>query len=1082
MKQFSHHSPQHNNTQPVAEHAPDKDHLPIDKKKESIIENIVHNPSVLVSGETGSGKTTQLPLWLLEKFPNKKICATSPRVLPARSVSNFVSGKIGENVGGTVGLVTRQDRRVSKDTRLTFMTDGVLLSMLHNDITLPEFDIVMIDEAHERTINIDLLLGLLKEVQVYRENEGLPELKIIIASATMEEEKFANYFDGAPVERVEGRMYPVTTHYHEPLVVDGKEEPFTDAAVRVLVEEIISPNKEGDVLVFMPGEGEIKAVVDILKKRLNDESNIILPLHGSMNPEEQNKIFEVSDKRKIIVATNIAETSVTIDGIKHVIDSGVAKENRYDPITGISALKIVKISQANMKQREGRAGRTAPGACYRLMSKEEFDRREPFQRAEILRANLSDVILRMLDMGIKDIEHFDFIEKPSLTHIRSALQELHTLGAIDKEGDITDVGVEMVGYQMRPDVARMLVEGRHEGVLGTMVTITAFLAAAKSPFIFPGEAKTPEEAISNRERLRNQEKLRVPGSDIKTFLNIWNTWLEHRKAASFCYDYFLNSKVLQEINETRLQVLKALGDVEISSEDTDIGSLDVEKVIKCILAAIPDSLFYTDYERKYYNPIQESAGKKGAQIFPGSSCFMQGEELMLAFNVSPTEKINKKGEKTSNLWARICHTIPLKDAKRLLGDICEEKKVPSRFLYAASSAVTYDVFVHGKKIGRYSKQIFSPEDILYTGASDIMFNNRTEYERYEQLYVRSGGSLPKVILRDFYDDIAKALDIKDEQGVIAHKEDFIFRCNLHVDEEEIEAIERDSPSNIKVQGFTFPIFYHIDPLYNGFVAEIEVPHTDALDALLSLDTLSFPRMKQVTIRYNGFKYRSLELLRRAIEKKKIEQQALQERLRTEFMSRARSSAGNQKERYGKGEESRPVGEQVLRAVKNIQRVVEEKKRISPEEERARWVKEFGVLPGVLELIKNTIKGKHERELSEKDKTKMLERLQEIRREVRRLEEVLQAKEINHESVRGRISTVMQSIGTLLKGAGSSSTLTILLSSIENISSSLTVAARTNGEDTKALQEKIREKAVVMAFNGERELNLDQATDIIIELI
>jgi hypothetical protein len=241
-------------------------------------------------------------------------------------------------------------------------------------------------------------------------------------------------------------------------------------------------------------------------------------------------------------------------------------------------------------------------------------------------------------------------------------------------------------------------------------------------------------------------------------------------------------------------------------------------------------------------------------------------------------------------------------------------------------------------------------------------------------------------------------------------------------------------------------------------------------------------MKQVTIRYNGFKYRSLELLRRAIEKKKHEQQAVQERLRAEFMLRARSGAGNQKERYGKGEESRPVGEQVLRAVQKIQRVVEEKKRISPEEERVKWVKEFGVLPGVLELIKNTIKGKHERELSEKDKTKMLERLQEIRREMRRLEEVLQAKEINHESVRGRISTVMQSIGTLLKGAGSSSTLTILLSSIENISSSLTVAARTNGEDTKALQEKIREKAIVMAFNGERELNLDQATDIIIELI
>jgi hypothetical protein len=843
--------------------------LPIDAHRDTIIEAVRSNPSSIIIGETGSGKTTRIPLFLLHEFLDAKIAVTSPRVLPALSVSEYVAEEgLGQKVGEEVGVITRQERTVSDATRLTFMTDGILLSMLRKDQLLMGLDIVMVDEAHERSLNIDLVLGLLKQAQEARSKQGLKELKIIVTSATIEEKKFSDYFQEAPPIKVPGRLYPIDVRYEQET---NTEIPVTRRAAKKVLE-VVSSTVNGDILIFMPGEDEIRKTIDEIEERNGNNRIVdfeILPLYGSMPKEEQKKVFYKNGKRKIIVATNVAETSVTIPGVRYVIDSGLAKQMNFNPITGIDELATIEISQANMNQRAGRAGRTGPGECFRLVSKEDFETREPFQVPEIMRANLSEVILHMKEMGIKNVADFDFIDKPSNARVMVALLHLAELGALDDDGNITEMGKEMSRLQMRPDLSRMLLEAKQmdEHTLSAMVDLCSMLSSTKPIFVNPNVIKTKnyEESESLRERERNQNGLKIVGSDLMTLINVWEKWTDSNYRGSFAYKHLLNGKALSEVGLARQQLLKSLGVAGIEVRHGR-GEVDKNKIAQAILAGAPEALFFsqsTFSRMPTYEPFNGAIDLSGAKIFPGSVVFQQGGKIIIALNLrqSDSEKDDLFGgtRKFTNLWARTCHKLTIADLEKIKpGSV---KKVPVGEPVEDWSGRDWkqrvDVYVLGKRIDEGSIIVPRPlyaeglpprnrfgstsdlwrerlrephiesvqQEVSYESnpwqisglLSEIHERNTFEViakvkeyrERGGKHFTLSADNLDTIddIHNNFYARVAKEKGIKTRADVLAHASDFELRLDDFITPEMRASIDEDSPDKIRFHEKTAPITY-----------------------------------------------------------------------------------------------------------------------------------------------------------------------------------------------------------------------------------------------------------------------------------
>ena len=537
--------------------------LPVHEKLEEIKKAIAENQITIICGETGSGKTTQLPKICLElgRGAAGLIGHTQPRRLAARSVAERIAEELKSEIGSAVGYKVRFTDHTSRDACVKLMTDGILLAETQTDRYLATYDTIIIDEAHERSLNIDFLLGYLKQLLPRR-----PDLKVIITSATIDAERFSQHFNGAPVLEVSGRTYPVEILYR-PLTSkdeDDAEVELTDAIVNAADE--LARYGEGDILVFLPGEREIREAAEALRKstlRRNDE---ILPLFARLSHAEQHKIFHPSGaKRRIVLATNVAETSLTVPGIKYVIDTGLARVKRYSARAKVEQLHVEKISQAAARQRSGRCGRVSAGVCIRLFSEEDFNSRTEFTDPEIVRSNLAAVILRMAALKLGDVAAFPFLEAPDQRYINDGFQVLLELGAVNEHNGLTKLGEQMARLPIDPKIARILLAAKKHDCMAEILVIASALSI-QDPRERPLEAR--DAAAKAHERFTDKQ------SDFLAYLNIWDSFqrerdkgLSNKQLVQWCRQYFLSHLRMREWRELHHQLAQTAIEMGLTTKE-----------------------------------------------------------------------------------------------------------------------------------------------------------------------------------------------------------------------------------------------------------------------------------------------------------------------------------------------------------------------------------------------------------------------------------------------------------------------------------------------------------------------------------
>ncbi|WP_406285766.1 ATP-dependent RNA helicase HrpA [Streptomyces sp. NBC_00209] len=609
--------------------------LPVSQKKDEILEAIRDHQVVIVAGETGSGKTTQIPKICMELGRGLRgmIGHTQPRRIAARTVAERIADELKTPLGETVGWKVRFTDQVNPDaTFVKLMTDGILLAEIQTDRELLAYDTIIIDEAHERSLNIDFLLGYLARLLPRR-----PDLKVVVTSATIDPERFSRHFGEAPIIEVSGRTYPVEVRYR-PLLEEDADDADRDqiTAICDAVDELQSEGP-GDVLVFLSGEREIRDTADALGKR-NLRNTEVLPLYARLSHAEQHRVFQRHTGRRIVLATNVAETSLTVPGIKYVIDPGTARISRYSHRTKVQRLPIERISQASANQRKGRCGRTSDGICIRLYSEDDFLTRPEFTDAEILRTNLASVILQMTAAGLGDIEKFPFIDPPDHRNIRDGVQLLQELGALDPgEKDpkkrLTPLGRKLSQLPVDPRLARMVVEADRNGCVREVMVIAAALSI-----------QDPRERPSDKQTQADQQHARFKDetSDFLAFLNMWRYIREQQKergSSSFrrmCKQEYLNFLRIREWQDIYAQlrtVAKQMG-IELNEEDAPEQSVHTS-----LLAGLLSHIGLKDTEKNEY------LGARSAKfaIFPGSALFKKQPRFVMSAELV----------ETSRLWARV---------------------------------------------------------------------------------------------------------------------------------------------------------------------------------------------------------------------------------------------------------------------------------------------------------------------------------------------------------------------------------------------------------------------------------------------
>ncbi|EGR1424704.1 ATP-dependent RNA helicase HrpA [Vibrio vulnificus] len=610
--------------------------LPVSQKKDDIADAIAHHQVVIVAGETGSGKTTQLPKICAELGRGKfgLIGHTQPRRLAARSVANRIAEEMETQLGDFVGYKVRFNDQISENTQIKLMTDGILLAEIQHDRFLNQYDTIIIDEAHERSLNIDFILGYLKELLPRR-----PDLKVIITSATIDPERFSNHFGGAPIIEVSGRTYPVETRYR-PLGGETEDDRDQLEGIFDAVDELCDEGL-GDILIFMNGEREIRDTADALAKRKLKDTEIV-PLYARLSAGEQNKIFQPHTGRRIVLATNVAETSLTVPGIKYVIDPGTARISRYSYRTKVQRLPIEPVSQASANQRKGRCGRVQEGICIRLYSEDDFNSRPEFTDPEILRTNLASVILQMTALGLGDIEAFPFVEAPDKRNILDGVRLLEELGAInsnakDPKKRLTAVGKQLARLPIDPRLARMVLEAPRFGCLKEVMIITAALSI-----------QDPRERPSDKQQSADDKHRRFyhEDSDFLTFVNLWNHIQKQQKALSGnqfrrqCKDDYLNYLRVREWQDVYFQIHQSMREMEFKL-NSEPGSYDA--VHSAILTGLLSHVGMKDQEKNEYH------GARNARfhIFPGSGLFKKQPKWVMSAELVETSK----------LWGRIIAKI-----------------------------------------------------------------------------------------------------------------------------------------------------------------------------------------------------------------------------------------------------------------------------------------------------------------------------------------------------------------------------------------------------------------------------------------
>ncbi len=682
--------------------------LPVSGARDEVLAALSEHQVVVVVGDTGSGKTTQLPKMALEYLAGvpgegkKLVGCTQPRRIAAASVAKRVADEMDVTLGDEVGYQVRFDDRCGKNTVLKFMTDGILLAETQGDVQLGDYGVIIIDEAHERSLNIDFLLGYLKRLLTERDN-----LRVIISSATMDAGGFSEFFGKeTPVIDVEGRTFPVETRYME-----AREDEGMARHVARCVEGLALPDDLRDVLVFLPGEREIRECAEVLEGRLLANTEV-LPLYARMGMAEQQRVFNtIPGVRRVVMATNVAETSLTIPGIVYVIDTGVARVSRWNPSRQVQRLQVEKISQASARQRKGRCGRISEGVCYRLYAEEDFEGRDEFTDPEIKRSSLAGVILRMKYLGLPEIDEFPFLDPPSSKHVAEGYRTLREIDALDDANDLTRIGRKVAKIPVEPRLARMLLESVREGCYEEMLVIVSGLSVM-DPKERPADRQ--KEADDAHKRWDDEE------SDFTSLLHLWSDLDQFREKRGwkrnqlrkFCKRNYLNFRRVMEWGNLHHE----LRQVRISRQvmKGELGALkgwaSHEVLHKVLLVGMPRQVGKYDKEARAYKGVST----KEFAIFPGSGMFGQKKPAwVLAYDMVDT----------SRLWAR---------RVALLDPVWLEQVVPHLCRYR----------YHSAKWDRKQGAVYAKEIVMF-GPLAIVDERSVHYGRIDpraswMIFIREG--------------------------------------------------------------------------------------------------------------------------------------------------------------------------------------------------------------------------------------------------------------------------------------------------------------------------------------------------------
>lgn len=644
--------------------------LPIISRRMDIAAAIRDHSVVIIAGETGSGKTTQLPKICLDMGYGVEgsIACTQPRRIAAMTVAQRVADELNTQLGQAVGYRIRFDSRANPDTYISFLTDGLLLSELRSDHLLQKYDCIIVDEAHERSLNIDFLLGCLRDIVTKR-----PTLRVIVSSATLDVERFSRFFDDAPIIEVSGRTYPVEVRYLPNLGDDTdtpslepqqtsteKISPETNAPepeglaehIGRAVDIISTTDPHGDILVFLVGERDIREVAEFLEKRRLPKT-VILPMYARLSGGEQKRVFQKMPERKIVLATNVAETSLTIPGIRYVIDPGTARVKRYNYRTHVELLQTEAISQASANQRTGRCGRVESGVCYRLFNEEHFHARQEFTDPEIQRSSLADVILRMTAFDLGTVEAFPFLDPPNPRMIREGYDTLQELSAIDVNRNLTPIGKKLAHFPLEPRVGRMLLAASEEGSLSEVLLIAGFLSIQD-----PRERPLDRQGAADSAHQRHQDE----HSDFMAVLNLWK-WYGEKTAAlpsnnrvrAFCKSNFLSWNRMREWADTVRQLEDFADDLSLVHNTTEA---PYDAIHRALLAGLLSHIGTLDPERD--RPEFIGAYNKRFAVWPGSGLAKKKSRWVMAAEMV----------ETSRLFGRMAARIQPEWIERVAGNLC----------------------------------------------------------------------------------------------------------------------------------------------------------------------------------------------------------------------------------------------------------------------------------------------------------------------------------------------------------------------------------------------------------------------------
>lgn len=814
-------------TKPVPKFSLD---LPVNTRQEEIQKAIEENQVIILCGETGSGKTTQLPKICLASGRGTygMIGHTQPRRIAARSVATRISEELNVELGTSVGYKVRFGDKVNKHSHVKVMTDGILLAEIQNDPFLQQYDTLIIDEAHERSLNIDFILGYLKQLLPKR-----PDLKVIITSATIDPERFAEHFSNAPIIEVSGRTYPVEVRYR-PLSSgndesnnENKNTSAKDQAHAILnaLDEITHESR-GDVLVFLSGERQIRETADLLRKHV-DQLTEIIPLFSRLSNAEQQKVFKAGSKRRIILATNVAETSLTIPGIQYVIDTGYARISRYSYRTKVQRLPIEKISQASANQRKGRCGRTSDGICIRLYDEDDFNNRPEFTDAEILRTNLASVILQMHNIRLGNIKNFPFIDKPDSRLIKDGYQLLEELQAMHKQ-KITKLGKVLSRFPIEPRYARMILAARENSCLNEILIIVSALSIQD-----PRERPLDKQQQADQAHAEFKDKK----SDFIAFINLWNFFQQQRaelsqnKLRKLCKKSFLSYTRILEWRDIHKQLLNQCKELKYRLNSTVAG---YDAIHQSLLSGLLSHAGLKNDEGEY-----QGARNSQFTIFPGSSLRKKKPLWIMAAEMLETQRhyaLTVAQIEPQWLEKQAGHLI-----KKSYFEAHWEKKPAQIAAYEKSTL--YGLVINPRKKINYgpidpvlSRELFILGALVqreYSGHAKFFQHNEKLFDELEHLEHKSRRQdvlVDDEVVYQFYDEriptgiySSKQLDSwrktaeQENPSILFLSRDYLMQHNA------TDITEEQYPKTCIVKGTPLHLTYHFEPGHKDDGVTLNVP-------------------------------------------------------------------------------------------------------------------------------------------------------------------------------------------------------------------------------------------------------------------